>query len=119
MSGILVLPVRVTQSVEFLCLVFFSAELSLKLRYRGASTFWGYRRYYIEIGIIILDLAGVCLSALNPSNLTILNPLLRPLLFIVMHGGVRRSWIMLARILPSFVDVIWPHRLSATCPANH
>lgn len=49
-------------------------------------------------------LPQVAASYANPTGLTLLNPITRPVLFIVMHRRVRNSWIMLGKILPSLVD---------------
>jgi potassium/chloride transporter 9 len=105
-SGIPVFNVRVTQIVEIGCLMFFALEMYAKHKYRGAEIFWSNKWYMVQLSLMLVELAGVFLSMLNPTGLTLMNPVMRPVLFIVMSRRVRDSWAMLFRILPSFMDIV-------------
>lgn len=104
-SGFPVLPVEATQLVESICLTFLVLEMLTKYRYKGAAVFWAYRWYYVQIVLLLCDVAGVFLSWINPTGMTLINPVMRPLLFVAMSRHARNSWAVLFKILPSFIDV--------------
>ena len=106
MWGIPVVEVWLTQTIEIGCLVFFAVEMYAKHRYRGAEVFWSNRWYVAQLALMLAELAGVFLSRFNPTGLTLMNPILRPILFIAMSRRVRDSWALLIRILPSFMDIV-------------
>ena len=60
----------------------------------------------MQLLILVLDAAGIVISALSPNTLTFFNPMLRPLLFIAMSARVRRAFGSFIRLIPAVADCV-------------
>ena len=47
--------------------------------------------HVVQLLILLLDAAGIAVSAISAETMTFFNPLLRPLLFAVMSSRTRRA----------------------------
>ena len=56
--------------------------------------------HVVQLVLLLLDLAGIIVSAVSADTLTFFNPLLRPLLFIAMSSRARRAVFTFLRVLP-------------------
>ena len=99
-SGFPVLPIGVTQLIESICVAFFLAEMGLKVHYMTPTAYFASPWHLLQLLILCLDAAGICISAISPVTATFLNPMLRPLLFIVMSSSVRSSFGSFLRVIP-------------------
>lgn len=107
LSGVWQAPQVATVVVEGSCLVFFVLEMWVKHKYRGSDVFWRNRWHLVQIAIMIAEVSGFFIQILTPDTirLTLMNPLMRPLLFVAMSRRVRGAWINLVKIIPSILEV--------------
>ena len=102
--GLWVMPLWISQTVEGLCVLVFFWEMVHKVAFMSRRTFFSSPAHVAQLLILLLDAAGIIVSAISADTLTFFNPLLRPLLFAAMSVRTRRALATFFRVLPSLGD---------------
>jgi hypothetical protein len=104
-SQIPTVSIWASMGIEWFCLVLFMADMALKNKYMGQHAFLRDPWHMVQLALMSASLAGVLISAVQPNTLTMLNPILRPLLFVAMSRRVRKAFKWLLIIVPNFAEV--------------
>eukprot|EP01052_Picozoa_sp_SAG31_P023758 SAG31_NODE_1981_length_6745_cov_84.170178_1_plen_756_part_00 len=105
--GLPVLPRTATQTVEFLCICFFTVHLAVKFLFVGGTSFWASRWNYLKVVLLLVsgidiviftaaDLIWPTVSSGQPRNLIRLAPFLRPVVVAFIDGHTREDVVRLA-----------------------
>jgi two pore calcium channel protein len=94
-----------SMGVEGICLLLFGAHMTLKKVYMGRYAFLHEPWHLVQTSMIGASTIGVLISAAQPHTLTMLNPVLRPLLAVSMSRRVRKGFRWILLILPNFAEV--------------
>ena len=99
-----VLPLWASQAIEAACVLVFFWEMSHKLGYMSRQRFFSSAPHVVQLILLLLDLAGIVVSAISPGTLTFFNPIVRPLLFVAMGRRTRRAVFTFLRVLPDLAN---------------
>ena len=70
----------------------------------GGRGFFSSPPHVLQLILLLLDLAGIVVSAVSADTLTFFNPIIRPLVFISMSRRARRAVVTFARVLPDLFN---------------
>ena len=102
-----VLPSWATLGLEACCCLLFSWEMSFKVTYMGRRTFFSSPVHLCQLLLLLLDAGGIAVSAVSPGTLTFLNPIIRPLLFVVMSSRAHGDHFERARACARISPRLW------------
>ena len=111
-------PPAASQAVEGVCILLFGIEMALKAYIMSPRNFFSSPWHIVQMLLLSLNLAIVCIQAASPTNLAILdrpqaatlndlNPMLRPIFFVAISRSVRRAARSFFRVIPAVSDLIF------------
>ena len=74
------------------------------MAFLGQNAFFKSPQHLVQLVLVVLDAAGIVVSAISADTLTFFNPLLRPFLFVAMSSRSRDALGAFLHVLPSLFD---------------
>ena len=109
-SNLPVLPAVWGALLELLVISLFCVEMVLKRRYLGTARFFRDPWHVVQLLLLTAALAAalVAMCGGGGGSLTssLVLPLLRPMIFVVLSRRVRNAFVSLLRVVPAFADCV-------------